>query len=72
MKELGWLEEELALANPSRAVHVKWFDGANGTVLLQGMIGGSIQIASLGDYPIVLSASLRQTFPAFSPVFSSF
>lgn len=72
MKELGWFEEELALANPSRVVHVKWFDGANGTVLLQGMIGGSIQIASLGDYPIVLSASLRQMFPAFSPVFLAF
>lgn len=72
MKELGWLEEELAAANPSRVVQVKWFDGANGAVLLQGMIGGSIQIASLGDYPIVLSASLRQTFPAFHPVLIAF
>ncbi|NOU66641.1 helix-turn-helix domain-containing protein [Paenibacillus sp. LMG 31461] len=72
MKELGWLEEELAAANPSRVVQVKWFDGANGAVLLQGMIGGSIQIASLGDYPIVLGASLRQTFPAFNPVLIAF
>ena len=33
MKELGWFEEELILANPSRSVHVKWFDAANGTLL---------------------------------------
>ncbi|KRE75721.1 helix-turn-helix domain-containing protein [Paenibacillus sp. Soil750] len=72
MKELGWLEEELAAANPSRVVQVKWFDGANGAVLLQGMVGGSIQIASLGDYPIVLGASLCQTFPAFKPVLIAF
>ena len=36
------------------------------------MIGGSIQIASLGDYPIVLSQSLRQTLPAFRPILLAF
>lgn len=72
MKELGWLEEELLLANTSRSVHVKWLDAANGTLLLQGLIGGSIQIASLGDYPIVLSQSLSQTLPAFRPILLAF
>lgn len=72
MKELGWLEEELALAHSGRTVRVEWFDAANGTVLLQGLIGGSVQIASLGDYPIVLSQSLRQTLPAFRPVLLAF
>ena len=72
MKELGWLEEELILVNPSRSVHVKWLDAANGTLLLQGLIGGSIQIASLGDYPIALSESLSQTLPAFRPYSARF
>jgi NitT/TauT family transport system substrate-binding protein len=72
MKELGWFEEELSLANPSRPKHVQWFDASNGTVLLQGLIGGSIQIASLGDYPIMLSQSLRQALPAFRPILLAF
>lgn len=44
MKELGWFEEELALANPGRIVRVDWFDAANGTVLLQGMIGEACRL----------------------------
>ncbi|MBP1962481.1 helix-turn-helix domain-containing protein [Paenibacillus aceris] len=72
MKELGWFEEELALAKPGRTVRVDWFDAANGTVLLQGLIGGSIQIASLGDFSIVLSQSLRRMLPSFRPVLLAF
>ncbi|MEW9699777.1 helix-turn-helix domain-containing protein [Paenibacillus sp. SI8] len=68
MRELGWFEEELAKAGSGRTIQVRWIDAANGPVLLQGLIGGSIQIASLGDYPILLSYSLSQTLPAFRPI----
>ncbi|WP_171682708.1 helix-turn-helix domain-containing protein [Paenibacillus planticolens] len=72
MKELGWFEDELASSMPGRTVRVDWFDAASGTVLLQGLVGGSIQIASLGEYPIVLSQSLRRMLPAFRPILLAF
>lgn len=71
MKELGWFEEELFQANPI-PTQVKWFDAANGTLLLQGLIGGNIQMATLGDYPIALSQSFRQTLPSFRPILLAF
>ncbi|WNR43648.1 helix-turn-helix domain-containing protein [Paenibacillus roseipurpureus] len=72
MKELGWFEEELASIPARRAIQVNWFDGAGGTVLVQGILGGSVQIASLGDYPITICNSMRQMFPGFSPVMLAF
>jgi len=70
MKELGWFEEELARVCPQASV--RWIDAANGPSLLQGLIGGSIQIASLGDYPIMLGFSLSRSLPAFRPVLLAF
>ncbi|RXZ79888.1 helix-turn-helix domain-containing protein [Paenibacillaceae bacterium] len=68
MKELGWFEEELANVLPGRNVNVNWVDAANGPELVQGMIGGHIHIASLGDYPIALSFSLSKVLPSFRPI----
>lgn len=68
MKELGWFEEELSHTMPGKAVEVQWTDAPNGPELVQGMIGGHIHIASLGDYPIALCSSLGQVLPSFRPV----
>ncbi|MFF2885862.1 helix-turn-helix domain-containing protein [Paenibacillus sp. NPDC057967] len=68
MKELGWFEEELSRTLPGRTVKVQWSDAPNGPELVQGMIGGHIHIASLGDYPIALCSSLGQVLPSFRPV----
>lgn len=72
MKELGWFEEEISNMVSERAVHVRWCDAANGPELVQGLIGGHIQFASLGDYPIALSFSLSQILPAFRPMLLAF
>ncbi|REK75049.1 helix-turn-helix domain-containing protein [Paenibacillus paeoniae] len=68
MKELGWFEEELSHTMPGKAIQVQWTDAPNGPELVQGMIGGRIHIASLGDYPIALCSSLGQVLPSFRPV----
>lgn len=68
MKELGWFEEELSHTMPGKTVEVQWTDAPNGPELVQGMIGGHIHIASLGDYPIALCSSLGQVLPSFRPV----
>lgn len=72
MKELGWFEEELANLIPERVVQVRWHDGAHGPALVQGMIGGHIHIASMGDYPISLAFSLGRLLPDFRPVLLAF
>jgi len=72
MKELGWFEEELSVISSERIGQVKWVDAANGPELVKGMIGGHVQIASLGDYPIALSSSLAQLLPAFQSVLLAF
>ncbi|SFA81025.1 NitT/TauT family transport system substrate-binding protein [Cohnella sp. OV330] len=72
MKELGWFEEELAKLIPERVVQVRWHDGAHGPALVQGMIGGHIQIASMGDYPISLAFSLSRLLPDYRPVLLAF
>jgi NitT/TauT family transport system substrate-binding protein len=72
MKELGWFEEELATMLGKQKVNVRWIDAANGPELLQRMIGGDIHIASLGDYPIALSFSLRRLLPMFKPALLAF
>lgn len=72
MKELGWFEEELGLILPDRVGDVRWVDAANGPELVKGMIGGHVQIASLGDYPIALSSSLAHLLPAFQSILLAF
>ncbi|WP_159888186.1 helix-turn-helix domain-containing protein [Paenibacillus puerhi] len=73
MKELGWFEEELAKLTGSPAVQVRWLDStANGPVLLKGLIGGSIQLASLGDYPMALGFGLSRLLPDFRPLLLAF
>ncbi|GBF74724.1 hypothetical protein PA598K_03086 [Paenibacillus sp. 598K] len=72
MKELGWFEEELASMRGGVPAEVRWVDASNGPQLLQQLIGGHLQLASLGDYPIALSFSLSRMLPAFRPVLLAF
>ncbi len=72
MKELGWLEEELASIVGEQGTEVQWIDASSGPELVQQLLGGSVHIASLGDYPIALSFSLSRLFPFFRPVLLAF
>lgn len=72
IQELGLFEEELALIEPSRPVTVRWQDAVSGLELVEGMIKGQLQIASLGDYPITISRRLSGLLPGFNPVLLAF
>ncbi|WP_204497568.1 helix-turn-helix domain-containing protein [Aquibacillus albus] len=72
IKKLGLLEEELQDINPSRKNDVEWCNATNGLELVEGMIAGNIHIASLGDYPIILSNQLSKIFPNYHPVLLGF
>ncbi|GAE26748.1 organosulfonate ABC transporter substrate-binding protein [Halalkalibacter wakoensis JCM 9140] len=72
MKKLGFFEEELAELNPTRPLQINWINAKNGLELIEGMIAGQIQIASLGDYPIMIGHQLSTIFPNFNPVLLAF
>ncbi|WP_233531546.1 helix-turn-helix domain-containing protein [Paenibacillus alkalitolerans] len=72
VKELRLFEEELAAVEPSRTFAIRWRNAANGLELVEGMIAGTIQLASLGDYPIVVSHQIGQKLPNFKPVLLAF
>ena len=72
MKELCLFEEELSLINPLRKVRVNWVNAANGLELVEGMIAKKVHIASLGDYPIIISHHLSRLLPNFRPILLGF
>jgi NitT/TauT family transport system substrate-binding protein len=65
IKELGLFEDELLSLTRYPDISVRWHNAYNGLELLEGMINGHIQIASLGDYPIVISQFLNHILPSF-------
>ncbi|QQE78240.1 helix-turn-helix domain-containing protein [Alicyclobacillus sp. SO9] len=72
IKELHLLEDELQSIRPASNHVVRWHNASNGLQLVEGMIAGKIQIASLGDYPTVLAADLRKILPKFRPILIAF
>lgn len=72
IKELGLLEDELSVIKPTRRINIRWENAMNGMELVEGMIAGRIQIASLGDYPIIMSQKLGKLLPNFKPILLGF
>lgn len=72
IKETGFFEEELKKLYPSHYLEIDWYNGSNGLELLEGVIMGRIQIASLGDYPIKISNILSRLLPSFQSVLLAF
>ncbi|XEC92673.1 helix-turn-helix domain-containing protein [Paenibacillus tarimensis] len=72
VKELHYFEEELKAMEPARSYSVHWYDAANGLELVEGLITSKIQLASLGDYPIMVSHKISQLLPNYRPVLLAF
>ncbi|SDI73389.1 helix-turn-helix domain-containing protein [Natribacillus halophilus] len=72
MKELHLFEEEIALTHPNRRINIQWVNATNGLDLVEGMISGKINIASLGDFPIIMSQQISNLLPKFNPVLLGF
>lgn len=64
IKELRLFEEELLELRPRRQIHVQWRD-LHGPSQMEELVIGRIQIASIGDYPLVNVFKLNQLFPSF-------
>ncbi|MFC5468136.1 helix-turn-helix domain-containing protein [Cohnella suwonensis] len=63
IKELKWLESELS--NSPSPVPVHWYEASNGPKLIEEMIAGRIQIASIGDYPLTNLYKINMFLPNF-------
>jgi len=72
VKSRGWFEQELRLAEPSRRYRVSWKHADSGMELVEELIAGRVQIASVGDYPIAASMELGRLLPRFQPAMLAF
>ncbi|WP_053605269.1 helix-turn-helix domain-containing protein [Bacillus gobiensis] len=72
MKELKYFEEELYVHFPSQRVLIKWCNASSGLELVELMIKGEVQIASLGDYPMTICNELSKLLPNFNSVILGF
>ncbi|MFB9324617.1 helix-turn-helix domain-containing protein [Paenibacillus aurantiacus] len=72
IRELRLFEQELAEFRLGRAIQVRWEDASSGLDLVEGMIAGRVQLASLGDYPIVMSRHLSRILPGFDVALLAF
>ena len=72
IKQTGLFEEELKRFYPDHMLDIDWYNGANGLELVEGLVAGKLQIASLGDYPIAISSTLSKILPSFQSVLLAF
>ncbi|MFD0673309.1 helix-turn-helix domain-containing protein [Cohnella sp. GCM10027633] len=72
VKQLGLFEEELNAARPNGRIRVQWVNAPNGMELVEELIAGRVQIASVGDYPIIASRALSRILPRFDPLLIGF
>lgn len=72
MKELKYFEEELYVHFPSQPFSINWCNAYSGLELVELMIKGEVQIASLGDYPMAICNELSKVLPNFNSVILAF
>ncbi|HTG70474.1 MAG TPA: helix-turn-helix domain-containing protein [Candidatus Udaeobacter sp.] len=72
IKYVGLFEEELRRFYPDHLLDIDWHNGSNGLELVEGLVTGKLNIASLGDYPITISGNLSKILPSFQSVLLAF
>ncbi|WP_233531543.1 ABC transporter substrate-binding protein [Paenibacillus alkalitolerans] len=72
MKHNKLYEKHLKEAEPDTAFEVQWFDAPAGAVLNNNMIGGKIQMAFMGDLPLLLNGMKGLTQDNYRSVFLAF
>ncbi|QYR21458.1 ABC transporter substrate-binding protein [Paenibacillus sp. sptzw28] len=72
MKDKKIFEKYLKEAEPDTSFDVEWFDASAGTVLNNNMIGGKIQLAFMGDMPLLLNGVKGLTQSNYHSVFLAF
>lgn len=72
IKQLGLFEEELRRISSRVRYEVRWMNASNGMELVEELIAGRVDIASVGDYPIVAGQALSHILPRFQPLVLAF
>ncbi|XEC92670.1 ABC transporter substrate-binding protein [Paenibacillus tarimensis] len=72
MKDQKLYEKYLMKADPATSFNVEWFDATAGAPLNNNMIGGKIQLAFMGDMPLLLNGVKGLTQANYRSVFLAF
>ncbi|MBN2981342.1 helix-turn-helix domain-containing protein [Cohnella algarum] len=72
IKKEGLFEDELRRISPSTRYRVNWLNAPNGMELVEKLIGGTVNIAAVGDYPLIAGRALSHLLPRFRPLFLAF
>lgn len=72
VKNQGLYEKHLQALEPETDFKIEWFDSSSGPPLNNGMIAGKIQLAFMGDMPILTNGYKGQTEPNYRSVFLAF
>lgn len=72
IRKLGLFEEQLQRLCPGENVRIEWVHAPNGIELVEELIAGRVRIASVGDFPIMMSMALSRVLTKFKPVLLAF
>lgn len=72
MKNQKLFEKELAEKFPNQEFTIEWFNSPSGPPLTNNMISSKLQLAFMGDMPILINGEKGQTMPNYKSVFVGF
>ncbi|MDN5348130.1 MAG: sulfonate transport system substrate-binding protein [Clostridia bacterium] len=72
MKNQQLYEKELAAKFPNKNFQIEWFNSPSGPPLTNNMIAGKLQIAFMGDMPLLINGEKGQSMPNYRSVFIAF
>lgn len=72
MKHQKLFEKHLRAADPQAEFTVDWYNSPSGPPLNNGMVAGKIQLAFMGDMPLLANGAQGQSQPNYTSVFLAF
>lgn len=72
MKNQKFFEKELAAKFPKQEFTIEWFNSPSGPPLTNNMISSKLQLAFMGDMPILINGEKGETMPNYKSVFVAF
>lgn len=72
MKNQKLFEKELSEKFPKQEFTIEWFNSPSGPPLTNNMIASKLQLAFMGDMPILINGEKGETMPNYKSVFIGF
>ena len=72
MKNQQLFEKELQAKFPKQEFTIEWFNSPSGPPLTNNMIASKLQLAFMGDMPILINGEKGETMPNYKSVFVAF